>query len=181
MAVILANVRFPMEVEGDLRALITCNDVCARRIVDLVDELGMSDLDALGAFILSASERAMREAINELPKGHYDYAMTIDGIDSPIEIKAQLTIGDGEILIDFSGASAGGQAGDQCAVDLYRSDGKFRGPLCGRRANPKQCRLLGAREGQRAGGVDPERRLPRASLRPPCGRPDGARRGPRLP
>ena len=105
MALIRANVRFPMEVEGDLRALIACNEVCGRRIVELVGELGMEDLQALGGFILDASERGMRAAINQLPTGRFDYAMTIDGLDQPLIISASLQIGSGEISIDFQGTS----------------------------------------------------------------------------
>ena len=181
MQVILANVRFPMEVEGDLRALITCNGVCARRIVDLVGELGMTDLDALGEFILTSSERAMRQAINELPKGQYDYAMTIDGVEEPIELKARLTIGDGEMLIDFAGTSAAVKRGINVPMIYNRGHGQLRRALRGRRTHSEQRRLAGAGQGGRAGRLDPERGLSRAGIGPPCGRPDGAGCGPRLP
>jgi N-methylhydantoinase B len=106
MEVILANVRFPREVEGDLHALVACNGVCARRLVDLLDELGMADLEALGAFIIEASERGMREAIRALPRGRYMQTMRIDGMDAPIDLVGTLEIGDGEITIDFEGTSA---------------------------------------------------------------------------
>jgi len=103
--VILSNVRFPMEVEGDLRALSSCNEVCGRRVVDLVDELGLDDLEGLGAFILSASEKGMRDAIRALPPGRYTHAMRIDGLDTPIDLCAALEIGEGQIVIDFDGTS----------------------------------------------------------------------------
>ena len=102
---ILANVRFPIEVEGDLRALAACNEICGVRACELADELGFDSFDELGAFILEASEAGMRAAIRELPEGRYESAMTIDGVDAPLEIRAALTIKDGGIDIDFAGTS----------------------------------------------------------------------------
>ena len=105
MEVIRANVRFPMEVEGDLRALAGCNEVCARRVLELAGELGLASLDELGSFILEASERGMREAIGALAQGRYEASMTIDGYDAPLELRAALTIGNDGIEIDFAGTS----------------------------------------------------------------------------
>ena len=105
LEVIRANVRFPMEVEGDLRALAACNDVCGRRLVDLANELGLANFDELGAFILAASNRGMKEAIRAIPEGRYSHSMRIDGLDQPLQLCATLTIKDGEIEIDFSGTS----------------------------------------------------------------------------
>jgi N-methylhydantoinase B len=105
LRVILANVRFPIEVEGDLRALAACNDVCGRRVVELIDELGLPDLQDLGDFILKASEAGMRRAIGELPEGRYSHAMTIDGLDRPLDLVASMVIEDGIIDIDFEGTS----------------------------------------------------------------------------
>lgn len=103
--IILANVRYPREVEGDLHALAACNSVCASRLIALLDELAMPDFEALGAYIVEASERGMREAIRSLPEGRYSHAMRIDGMDSPIDLVAALEIRDGGIRIDFAGTS----------------------------------------------------------------------------
>jgi N-methylhydantoinase B len=105
LALIRANVRFPTEVEGDLRALAACNEVCAARVAALADELGMADLEDLAGFILEASERGMRAAIRELPEGRYSHSMTIDGMDAPLTLRATLVIVDSEIEIDFTGTS----------------------------------------------------------------------------
>jgi N-methylhydantoinase B len=105
LELILANVRSPMEVEGDLRALAACNSVCAARVTGLADELGLADLSDLSRFILEASERGMRAAIRELPDGVYSHAMTIDGLDSPLVLRASVKIADGEIEVDFAGTS----------------------------------------------------------------------------
>lgn len=105
LQLIRANVRFPTEVEGDLRALAACNDVCAARVCALADELGMTDLGDFARFILEASEKGMRAAIRELPAGRYSHAMTIDGMDSPLTLKASLEVSESGIVIDFAGTS----------------------------------------------------------------------------
>ena len=105
LELIRANVRFPIEVEGDLRALAACNEVCAARVSGLADELGLEDLGGLARFILEASEKGMRAAIRELPAGRYSHAMTIDGMDSPLTLRASLEIRDGAIEVDFAGTS----------------------------------------------------------------------------
>ncbi len=105
LRILRANVRFPTEVEGDLRALAACNQVCAERVVGLIEELALGDLDALAAFILDSSERGMRAALAELPQGGWSAQMTIDGLDAPLILKARLTLGAGAAHIDFSGSS----------------------------------------------------------------------------
>jgi N-methylhydantoinase B len=105
LAILRANVRFPVEVEGDLRALAACNQVCASRVVDLIAELGLGDLDALAAFILESSEKGMRAALAELPEGCWSAEMTLDGLDEPLVIRATLRLGNGAAHIDFSGTS----------------------------------------------------------------------------
>jgi N-methylhydantoinase B len=105
LQLILANVRSPTEVEGDLRALAACNEVCAARVTGLADELALADLTELARFILEASERGMRAAIRELPDGVYRHEMTIDGLETPLTLRAALTIADGAIEVDFAGTS----------------------------------------------------------------------------
>jgi len=47
----------------------------------------------------------MREQISRLPKGHFRYAMTVDGYDEPVEIKALMQIDGKQITLDFTGTS----------------------------------------------------------------------------
>ena len=76
-----ANVREPVQVEGDIYALIACNETGERRLSEMMDENGLDDLDALGEHILDAHAPVMREAIAKLPKGTWTSHMRIDGFD----------------------------------------------------------------------------------------------------
>lgn len=92
----------------------------------MMDETGIEDLDELGTFIIDSTGRAMREAINRLPKGTVGNRMTIDGFDRPIELVASLTVGDGEIVVDFAGTSPYSDYGincPKCYTDAYTAFG----------------------------------------------------------
>ena len=103
--IVRANVREPVQVVGDLYALASSNDVGARRLCALMAETGLRELDALGNHIIATSERAMLKAIAAVPNGLHEYAMTVDGYDRPIELRATMTIASDHIDVDFSGSS----------------------------------------------------------------------------
>jgi N-methylhydantoinase B len=126
LELVRANVREPVQVEGDLYALAACNETGGRRIIEMLDETGIEDLDELGTFIIDSTSRAMRESINRLPKGTVCNRMTIDGFDRPIELVASLTVGDGEIVVDFAGTSPYSDYGincPKCYTDAYTAFG----------------------------------------------------------
>src|SRR5258706_14713412 len=91
------NLREPMQVRGDLLGLVTCNEVARRRLAAMLEEFGLTELDTLGEYIVSTSRESMRAAIRKLPRGPWAGSMKLDGYESPIELKATLTVGDGRI------------------------------------------------------------------------------------
>ena len=106
LAFLKSNSREPESNEGDLYALIACCDTGARRVVEMMDEFGLSDLEALGEHILSASNTAAKAAIARVPNGTYYNEMMIDGYDFDIALSATMTVTDDEIATDFSGSSS---------------------------------------------------------------------------
>lgn len=105
MGIILANSRNPIEVRGDLLSLVSANDTGARRLADMMTEFGLASIDPLAEHILQTSTKATREAIKALPEGEWAYDMPLDGYESPILLKARLTIRNGKITIDYTGSS----------------------------------------------------------------------------
>ncbi|MES3004142.1 MAG: hydantoinase B/oxoprolinase family protein [Pseudomonadota bacterium] len=105
LRLIRANVREPIQVEGDLNALMVCNEIGARRLHKMMDEYALESLDELGEFIIGRSRSAMLEAVRAWPRGTWRSTMTLDGYDHPLELVATLTIGDDGIDIDFTGTS----------------------------------------------------------------------------
>lgn len=103
--IIRANVREPEQVEGDLYALVACNEIGGRRLKTLLTEFNLHDLEPLGGYIVAHSERAMHNAIEDWPHGTWHNQLTIDGYDAPIDIQVAVTIEAHRILVDFAGSS----------------------------------------------------------------------------
>jgi len=105
LRLVRANVREPLQVEGDIYACAACNDEGSRRLAEMMDEFEINNLDRLGDTILDASRAATLSRIRALPKGTYRNSMTMDGYDKPLTLSAALTIADDGIHIDFAGTS----------------------------------------------------------------------------
>jgi N-methylhydantoinase B len=103
--VIRANVRAPFEVIGDLYAQAGSNDVGGARLVKMIEEFGLDDIEALSDEIRTRSERAMREAIDELPDGIYENEAYTDGFDEPIRLRVSVRVDGDEMVVDYEGSS----------------------------------------------------------------------------
>jgi N-methylhydantoinase B len=99
------NVRSPELVIGDIMAQVTCNAIGGERLVELMDEFELDDLEELSAEIVGRSERVMREAIRRIPDGRYEAEVVSDGLDEPIRIRCAVIVSGDEILVDFAGSS----------------------------------------------------------------------------
>ena len=105
LRLVRANVREPLQVEGDIYACAACNDEGSRRLVEMMDEFEIANLDRLGDTIVEASREATLARIRALPKGTYRNSMTMDGYDKELTLIAALTISDGGLHVDFDGTS----------------------------------------------------------------------------
>ncbi|HEX9490116.1 MAG TPA: hydantoinase B/oxoprolinase family protein [Stellaceae bacterium] len=105
LAILRANVREPLQVEGDIYALAACNDEGSRRLVEMMREFEINHLETLGNTIIESSRVATIEAIRKLPKGTYRNSLRMDGYDKPLLLNAALTIGDEGIHVDYAGTS----------------------------------------------------------------------------
>lgn len=126
LALIRANVREPVQVIGDLYSQIACNNVGSRRLSDMLKDCGLSDTQDLATFILDRTRKASLEAIRALPEGTYTAAMTVDGVDTPVELKAAVTISSEGLHIDFSGTSGLSRLGYNvplCYTEAYAAFG----------------------------------------------------------
>jgi N-methylhydantoinase B len=105
--IIRANVRTPDEVEGDLYAMTSCNDVGGARLLEFMREFGLADIEALSDAIIARSEQAMRQAISEIPDGVYENELWSDGFadEGPVVIKATVTVAGDELTVDHAGSS----------------------------------------------------------------------------
>jgi len=104
---ILANVRTPVEREGDLLAQCMAIRRGEQRLHDLVQKYGMATVRRNMTALKDYSERMMRSAIRRLPRGryHFEDALDSDGItDRPVKIKVTVTVHGERATIDFTGS-----------------------------------------------------------------------------
>jgi len=105
MEIVKANSREPIANEGDIYALIACCEAGAARLVAMMEEFGLEDLEALAAYIIDTSERGTLAAIAALPAGTYRNQLTVDGYEGALDLHAALTISAGGLDVDFAGTS----------------------------------------------------------------------------
>src|SRR5215472_7366644 len=105
LAIVRANVREPLQVEGDIYALAACNDEGSRRLVEMMREFELFHLETLSEDIVENSRQAMLDAIRCLPEGSYRNELVIDGYNRPIRLAACMRVGADGIHVDFTGTS----------------------------------------------------------------------------
>jgi len=114
--IVRGNVREPDQLVGDMYALATCNEIGHRRLIDMMDEFDLVDLDGIGSFILDNSRRATLERIAALPRKAATGEMTLDGFEKPITLKVKVTVYEDRIVSDFTGSSAVDKKGINCPL-----------------------------------------------------------------
>ncbi|MCC6195808.1 MAG: hydantoinase B/oxoprolinase family protein [Burkholderiales bacterium] len=121
MKIIIANTREPLLVRGDLLAVIAAGNEGIRRLLSLMEELGLDDLDALGEHIIRNSRDAMSAGIAKLRPGTYQATTTIDGYDREVTFAASVTVGTDRVDIDFAGTSPASSYGINVVLNYTKA------------------------------------------------------------
>ena len=162
LSILRANVREPVQVEGDLYSLAACNEIGVRRLGETMDEFGLTDMESLSDHIVAASRKSMLEAIRELPAGVFSHAMRVDGHEKEIDLVAEMTISATGIDIDFAGTSSISALGINVPLTYTQAYASF-GVRC----------VVGSTVPNNAGSLEPIRvTAPAGSILnapPPCG------------
>ncbi len=102
---IRANVRVPDQVIGDIYAQQVGNNVGAKKLIELLDEYDLPDIEAVAQMILDRTETAVRSAVRDVPDGTYTSEVMIDGFDAPVKIACAVTVVGDELKVDYAGTS----------------------------------------------------------------------------
>lgn len=108
MRLILANVRSHDERRGDFQAQIGSLKTGAARLLEIVERRGQREAADYANHLIEYSARLMRHAIATIPDGVYEAVDRLDddGVsDSPVPIRATITIAGSRARVDFSGSS----------------------------------------------------------------------------
>ena len=109
-AIITSNVRTPKVSRGDLMAMVGSTFLAERRVVELVEKVGVDRFTELAGQIKDVSEVMMRAAISKLPDGEYaaEGIVEDDGViaDNPYKFVARIVVRGDEIIVDYTGSDA---------------------------------------------------------------------------
>ena len=101
------NVRTATEFDGDIRSQVAANHVCSQKIIEMMEDEGLSTLDDLADEIIDRTEISMRAAIEKIKDGTYAHEGIIEGAGSKpdIPIKLSVKVDGSKIHVDFDGTS----------------------------------------------------------------------------
>jgi N-methylhydantoinase B len=120
LAILRANTRLPDSMWGDLNGQLAALELGARRLADLLDEVGDTRIEQALAELRARAERLMRSHVRELPDGRYSFSDVLDNdgvTDELLTIALDMTIEGDQLTLDFSRTSP------QCAgpVNISRA------------------------------------------------------------
>ncbi len=105
IGLVLANVRQPEILQGDLMAQIASLDIGARGLQRLAAKYGADTVVTAARQMLEQAEAAMRKRIAALPPGRFSFEdyLDDDGIDRrPVKVAVDCTIGGDGLVFDFA-------------------------------------------------------------------------------
>jgi N-methylhydantoinase B len=99
------NLRGFDETMGDIRAQFSAYRQAEQRLLRILYDEGIEDLDALVDDILRRSEASMRAAIDAVPDGVYRDEVMLDGFDAPLKICCEVRVAGSDLVVDYAGSS----------------------------------------------------------------------------
>jgi len=108
MRLISANVRMPMEREGDLTAQLGAINTGRSRLLEIVERYGFAEADRYAAHLIDYTAEMMRRVISQIPDGAYqaeDYLDDDGYSDEPVRISVSIKIHGDRAVVDFSDSS----------------------------------------------------------------------------
>ena len=117
-------------VLGDIGAQVSACHVGAERMREICEEMGWADVQGLANEIVARSEEVTRAEIRKLPTGTWRHEALIDIVGGEtLTIRTAVTIGNDEIVVDFSGSPAQVKPAINCTL-TYTSAYTVFGVLC---------------------------------------------------
>jgi len=106
LALVLANVRTPVEREADLRAQVGANRAGARRLEELERRHGIAPVARWANEQIGYASRIVRSFLRQIPPGNYpaEEMMEGDGVsDRPVRLRVIVRVRPGRVVVDFTG------------------------------------------------------------------------------
>ncbi|MDH3604282.1 MAG: hydantoinase B/oxoprolinase family protein, partial [Candidatus Tectomicrobia bacterium] len=121
LEIVRTNVREPQQVIGDIFSFAAANDTGSKRLIAMMKEFGIEQLDNLADFLIENSRIATIERIRALKQGTYRNELTMDGYDQPVTLCAALTVGEDNIHVDYTGTSPASSHGINVVLNYTKA------------------------------------------------------------
>jgi N-methylhydantoinase B len=119
---LVARMRNPEERRGDLRAQLAAHHLAERRLEEVCEQRGRSEVEAAMDELHAYSERLVRSAIAQLPDGRFEAADLLEPEGGgTLEIRATVTVDGDELEIDFAGTAPQHEGNLNCPLAVTRS------------------------------------------------------------
>lgn len=105
---IVRNVRTPEERQGDLSAQLAAQTIGEQRLKEIVGRYGLEQTLGYGGQLLAYTARLTAAALSQIPPGRYTFTDYLDNDGQtfdPIPLVVALTIGEGQMTVDFAGTA----------------------------------------------------------------------------
>ena len=119
--IVRTNVREPQQVIGDIFSFAASNETGCKRLLSMMSEFKLDDLDDLAQFIIESSRSATVERIRALAKGTFHNTLYMDGYAAPVTLQAALTVNEESIHVDYAGTSAAQPAGINVVLNYTKA------------------------------------------------------------
>lgn len=110
------NVRTPDLTMGDVWSQVGATELVERRLLQVMQEYDLPEIDDIASALFDRSEAAMRTAISALPDGSHTFSMQTDGFDEPFTFHVRVDICGSEMVCDFDGSSSQQPKGINCVL-----------------------------------------------------------------
>lgn len=105
---IIENVRLPEERAGDMRSQVAACRIALARLEELVERYGADVVASVITVVLDRTERRMRDRIDALPDGVYEFEDYIDSdghSPEPLRVHLRLSVEGSDMHLDFGDSS----------------------------------------------------------------------------
>ncbi|MGI9604854.1 MAG: hydantoinase B/oxoprolinase family protein, partial [Acidimicrobiales bacterium] len=103
--IVKTNVREEDQVVGDIHGLAASNETGRRRLLSMLEEFELDNLDALAEFVFDRTRSATMAALANVANGEYANTMQVDGYNETITLATKITVTDEGMHADFTGTS----------------------------------------------------------------------------
>jgi N-methylhydantoinase B len=121
IAELTGKMRQPAQRRADLRAQLAAGRVGARRLVELVERVGLDTVREAFTEVLDYAERRTRACLEALEDGTRTAADVLEAREGDLEIKLEATVDGDTLKLDFTGTAEQHEGNLNCPLAVTRS------------------------------------------------------------